>query len=186
MCLVHSWLYFFISVFLKLSNCVGWNDENLCFTSFKTLLWLTLRRKIMLCRGGHSSRFPVFGEATQHWTRHATGFTSSSPACKPVVIQFFSQHLPTIQLSPTFSRAMATRHILCFYSSKVTCIPLPACREVQCGSSVVEQRCCDTVMVMWNSNPTASIWKTSREPNWSLCEWCFYLCLLCQKSRGNT
>lgn len=41
-------MYFVISVFLKLLNHMGRNDWNLCFTSFKTTLWLTHRKRIAL------------------------------------------------------------------------------------------------------------------------------------------
>lgn len=110
--------YFFIFIFLKLSNLMGINDWSLCFRSFKTLLCFSHRKRIVLCHGGGSNRFLVFGEAMHHWTRHASSFTFSSPMCRPVVIQFFRQRLPAIQPFPSFSRAKAARHILWFYSLK--------------------------------------------------------------------
>lgn len=61
--------------------------------------------------------------------------------------------------------------IFCGFTLWSNLHPITSVQTARLGSLAVEWHCCDTMMVMWNSNPTgaaASIWKTSREPNWHL------------------
>lgn len=113
----------------------------------------------------------------------------SHPLCAGLWSFSFSDSIYQPSSHPLRSPEQWQPDTFCVFTLWSNLHPVASVQAVQLGSPVVEWRWCDTMMMMWNSNPTggtASVWKTSTEPNWSPCEWCLYLCLLCQKSRGNT
>lgn len=186
----HSWLTkLCVSAFLKLSNRMGRNDWNLCFTSFKTLLWLNPQKKELCC--------VMVVTAPGSWCLARPCSTGqgtppvlpSHPLCASLWSFSFSNSVYQPSNHSLHSPEQRQPDIFCVFTLWSNLHPIASVQTVQLGRPVVEWHCCGTMMVMRSSNPTggtASIWKTSREPNWCPYGWCLYPSLLCQKSSINT
>lgn len=179
-------MYFFISVCLKLLNHMGRNYWNLCFTSFKIMLWLTHRKNN--CIGA------MVVTATGSWCLPrpcsiGQGTLLVLPS-HPLVagLWVFRQCLPTIQPFPTFFRANVTRHILWFYSLKLFA------SYCQGSCSIAGEPYCRVALLWFHDGDDKFKPKTGnsiclKDQQLSKLEpygWCLYPCLLCWKSRHNT
>ena len=170
--MVDKMMHLLISVFLKLSHCMGRNDWNLCFTSFK-MLWLT--EKELCCA--------MVVTAAGSWCLarpRSTGqgmppVLPSHPLCAGLWSFSFSDSVYQPSNHSLHSLEQRQPDIFCVFTLWSNLHPVAIVQTVQLWSPAVEWHCCDIMMVMWNSNPTgrtASVWKASREANWHLHGWC--------------
>lgn len=96
----------------------------------------------------------------------------SHPLCAGLWSFSFSDSIYQPSSHPLHSPEQWQPDTFCGFTLWSNLHPIAGVQAVQLGSPVAEWHCCDTMMVMWNSNPTggtASIWKrTKLESIWMM------------------
>lgn len=89
----------------------------------------------------------------------------SHPLCAGLWSFSFSDSIYQPSSHPLHSPEQWQPDTFCVFTLWSNLHPVASVQAVQLGSPVAEWHCCDTMMVMWNSNPTggtASIWKRAK------------------------